>query len=207
LDKGLAKDSIRLILASLGVIYSQAIDDKLVTHNPTKKLGKFYRQAPVRHEEITPLTEDESLLFLKSTLEYERDQYPLFLSGLHTGMRSGELAGLQWPDIDWNGKFIEVRRSIVNGQVTTMKTENGRRRVDLSDDLLETFRDLYRQKYEEAMRKGTNEIPKWVFTNRKGNFLDMRNVKRRYFKKVLRKAGLRSIRFHDLRHTFASQLL
>ncbi len=60
---------------------------------------------------------------------------------------------------------------------------------------------------EEAMRKGTNEISQWVFASPRGSFLDMNNVKQRYFKRVLRKAGLRDIRFHDLRHTFASQLL
>jgi len=57
------------------------------------------------------------------------------------------------------------------------------------------------------MRKGQNEIAEWVFANSQGGFLDMYNVKRRYFKRVLRKAGLRDIRLQDLRHTFASQLL
>ncbi len=57
------------------------------------------------------------------------------------------------------------------------------------------------------MKKGKNEIPEWVFCNDQGSFLAMANVKQRYFKRVLRKAGLRDIRFHDLRHTFASQLL
>ena len=57
------------------------------------------------------------------------------------------------------------------------------------------------------MRKGMNEIPEWVFADRCGSFIDIKNVKTRNFKRVLRKAELRSIRFHDLRHTFASQLL
>ncbi len=206
-EKGLARDSIRLILAALGIVYNQAIEDKIVSENPAQRLGTFYRQAPVKHEEITPLTEEESLLFLGTTLKYEPKRYPLFLCALHTGMRSGELAGIQWPDIDWHGKFVEVRRQVVRGQVTSLKTKNGRRRVDLSDDLVEALSNLRRQMQEEAMKKGRNEIPKWVFANRQGGFLDMYNVKRRYFKRVLRKAGLRDIRFHDLRHTFASQLL
>ena len=63
-NKGRAKDSIRLTVASLGIVYSQAIDDKIVVENPTKGLGKFYRQAKRKHEEISPLTEEESLLFL-----------------------------------------------------------------------------------------------------------------------------------------------
>ncbi len=206
--KGLAKDSIRLYLASLKVLYNQAIDDKIVKDNPTKELGKFYRQAKRKHEEISPLTEEESLLFLEKTLEYEGKHYPLFLGALHTGMRSGELAGIQWTDIDWNGKFIEVRRAINRFcKVDTVKTKNGRRRVDLSDHLLETLKDLRKQKQEEALKEGRNEISEWIFANRSGGFVNINNVKARNFKRVLRKAGIRDIRFHDLRHTFASQLL
>jgi len=205
--KGLARDSIRLVLSSLRIVYTQAIEDKVVSANPAQRLGTFYRQASVKHEEITPLTEEESLLFLGTTLKYRSKQYPLFLCALHTGMRSGELAGVQWPDVDWHGKFLEVRRQVVLGEVTNLKTKSGRRRVDLSDDLLETLSNLRRQIQEEAMRKGRNEIPKWIFSNRQGNFLDISHVKRYHFKRVLRKAGLRDIRFHDLRHTFASQLL
>ncbi len=206
-EKGLARDSIRLILAALSIIYNQAIEDKVVSENPAQRLGTFYRQAPVRHEEITPLTEGESLLFLGTTLQYEPKWYCLFLCALHTGMRSGELGGLQWPDIDWHGKFLEVRRQVVRGQVMSVKTKKGRRRIDLSDDLLEALGNLRRWLQEETMKQGKNEIPKWVFCNDQGSFLAMANVKQRYFKRVLRKAGLRDIRFHDLRHTFASQLL
>ena len=207
-EEGLAKDSIRLYLTSLGVLYNQAIDDKVVSENPTKGLGRFYRQAKRKHEEISPLTEEESLLLLEKTLEYERKHYPLFLCALHTGMRSGELAGIQWTDIDWNGKFLEVRRAINRfGEVSTVKTKNGRRRIDLSDHLLETLKDWRKQKQQEALKKGKNEIPEWVFASHSGSFVSINNVKTLNFKKVLKKAGLRAIRFHDLRHTFASQLL
>jgi len=207
-ERGFAKDSIRLYVASLGVLYNQAIDDKVVSENPTKGLGKFYRQAKRKHEEINPLTEEESLLLIEKTLEYERQHYPLFLCALHTGMRSGELAGIQWTDIDWNGKFLEVRRAINRfGEIGTVKTKNGRRRIDLSDHLLDTLKDLRKQKQKEALSQGRNEIPEWVFASRLGSFISINNVKTRNFKKVLKKAGLRSIRFHDLRHTFASQLL
>ncbi len=206
-DKGLAKDSIRLYLASLGVLYTQAVDDKVVSENPTKSLGKFYRQAPVKHEDVDPLNEEEALLFLQKTLEFEKKYYPMFLLPIHTGLRSGEIAGLQWGDIDWQGKFLEVRRAINrDGEISTPKTKNGRRRVDLSDDLLNTLRDYRNQKKKEALAKG-KQLPEWVFANRFGTFIDIKNVKARNFKRVIRKAELRDFHFHNLRHTFASQLL
>ena len=128
-------------------------------------------------------------------------------SSLHTGLRSGEVVALQWPDIDWNGKFIEVRRQVVRAKVTTLKTRNGRRRVDLSDDLLETLAALKKKRQEEALKSGSNEISEWIWANEKGQRIDIGNVKAKSFKRVLRKAGLRDIRYHDLRHTYASQLL
>ena len=62
-------------------------------------------------------------------------QNPRGLWVFHTGMRSAELAGLQWGDIDFNGKFLTVRRSWVDGRIHRTKT-NRIRRVDLSDALL-----------------------------------------------------------------------
>jgi integrase len=207
MQRNLAKDSIRITLTPLGVLFNDAIENGIVHKNPAQAMAKFYRQAPVRHDEINPLAEKELLTFLKVAMQYTPRYYPLFLCALHTGMRSGELAGVQWWDIDWNGKFIEVRRHVVNGTVSDLKTKSARRRVDCSDELMEVLMELRRQRQAEWLKKGFNEIPEWVFVNTVGNFLDMRNVKRRYFKVALRKAGLREIRFHDLRHTYASMLL
>ena len=78
-EEGRAKDSIRLYVAALRVLYGQAIDDKVVSESPTKGLGKFYRQAKRKHEDIDPLSEKESLLVLEKTLEWEKKHYLLFL--------------------------------------------------------------------------------------------------------------------------------
>ena len=121
-------------------------------------------------------------------------------------MRSGELAALQWGDIDENGRFLTLRRSYVSGRIQPTKT--GRiRRVDLSDALLQALRDHKKTKREEWLRRGSSQIPVWVFVNDEGNPPDMCNLGVRHFKKCLDAAGLRTIRFHDLRHTYASLLI
>ncbi len=71
MKKDLAKDYIRVILGSLRVLMNNAIEKGIITNNPVRGLSKLYRQAPVRHAEIEPLTEEESLLFLQTALEWE----------------------------------------------------------------------------------------------------------------------------------------
>ena len=77
----------------------------------------------------------------------------------------------------------------------------------MSDTLISVLETLKRKRKEEWLAKGSNEIPDWVFCNRDGGWADPANFKARHFYKCLEKAGLRRIRFHDLRHTFASLLL
>ena len=207
-SKGLAKDTIRLTLATLRKILNKALRARLITDNPATRLGEFYRQAPTRHKEIQPLTQDEVLKFLETVRHHSPQHFALFLCAIHTGLRSGELAGLQWGDLDENSKFLVVRRGIVRGKINI--TKSGKiRRVDVSDALMAALLEFRRKRKEALLTQGKNELPAtdWIFENEAGGFLDMKNLKKRHFKKCLEKAGLRCIRFHDLRHTFASLLI
>jgi integrase len=120
-------------------------------------------------------------------------------------MRLGELLGLQWQNVDWHGKFIQVQRSYKRGLFNLPK--NGKtRRVDMSDQLLESLKGLYTQRKREALQEGKGgEIVETIF-HREGKVIEQ-NYVRELFKRVLRKAGLRNIRVHDIRHTNASLLL
>ncbi|MBZ5496655.1 MAG: site-specific integrase [Acidobacteriia bacterium] len=210
--KGLSRNSIRNTMATLRVTLNQAIEDELIISNPATKLSKFFKQAKAKRkfdfltaEEVPPLlraARDRDARRKSDAPEY----FPLFLCAIHTGMREGELAGLQWADIDWNGRFILVERSVADGKVSPTKTDKARR-VDMSDDLIEELSGYRRRRLEAAMRDGRNELPEWVFSSSRGTALDVRNVSKREFPRCLAKAKLRRIRFHDLRHTFASLLI
>jgi len=201
-----SKDTIRLVVAALRCVLTHAQETGLIVANPAIRLGKFYKQAGRVHEEIEPLSSNEVPVFLGTALKEFPDQYPLFLCVVHTGLRSGELAGLQWGDIEFIGEFLTVRRNVVHGRVNRTKTDKTRR-VDLSDEVLATFQNLLRRKREERLARGKNGIPDWVFANSSANAPDMQNIKNHYFFRCLQRAGLRRIRFHDLRHTFASLLI
>src|SRR5262249_13708710 len=92
------------------------------------------------------------------------------------------------------------------GRIEPTKTGKARR-VDMSDALATELLALKKRRQTEYLAKGSNEIPKWIFCNGEGNPLDYYNLKHRHFEKCLEHAGLRKIRFHDLRHTYATLLL
>ena len=84
----------------------------------------------------------------------------------------------------------------------------------MSDTLTAELHALKKRRLEEYLAKQADEetgekppFPEWVFCNRAGNPLEYYNLKHRHFEKCLEKAGLRRIRFHDLRHTLASLLI
>jgi len=79
--------------------------------------------------------------------------------------------------------------------------------VDMSGQLAETLKALLISRKAETLRKGWPQVPDWVFCSEEGGPLDGDNLRHRVFYKTLAKTGLRRIRFHDLRHSFASLLL
>ena len=219
---GLSQSTIRNILAPMRQIYNQAIDDGDAYENPASRVGKFNKRKDAAAQ-LNPLTREEVKTLLDKTLEKSPHWYPLLLCATRTGMREGELIGLKGIDLDFRGQFIEVQRILSRGELTTPK--NGRtRRVDMSGQLKDVLQELVSKKRSAALRKEmekpagerrdaatvVNEVmEEWVFATpapRAGRQLDPSNL-RKVFQSQLTAAKLRRIRFHDLRHTFASLLI
>jgi integrase len=202
LNQGLSASSVRNIKSTLSGVLSSAFEDELIAGNPVSGLGKLIKKTdPKKH--INPFTKDEILLLLDTARVHFPRYYPVFLIAVSTGMRLGEVIGLQPGDIDFNGRFIEVRRSIVRGRVETPK--NGKsRRVDMSMMLAQALKDHLINTKEETLWKGWTKPPETLFYNDEGNPLDKRNLAQRYYEKCLAKAGLRRANWHCLRHTYAS---
>ena len=184
-------------------VFNYALDDEIISTNPvtgiTKRLGLERDK-----KEVRPMTLEEVSDFLETCQKYQPEHYPLFLTAFRTGMRMGELLGLKWRDIDFHNKAIDIKRTFKNGQIN--KPKNGKsRRADMSKQLLHTLKILRTKRNKEALAGGTGKIVDVIF-HRKGEHM-AQNSLRYIFKRLLRKAELRDMRFHDIRHTYASHLL
>jgi integrase len=123
-------------------------------------------------------------------------------------MRRGELLGLQWGDIDWVNLKIHVKRGLYKGRYQTPKSEYSKRALDMGPRLTEVLKEHRAKQNETRLKVGSgwtnNDL---VFCDNEGRAFDADNLYHRDFKAILKKAELRAIRIHDLRHTFASILI
>jgi integrase len=136
----------------------------------------------------------------------------LFVVAVTTGLRQGELLALRWRDVNLETATLQVTRTLTrDGQglvVTAPKTARSRRQVVLSPPSVEA---LIRHRFQQAAeRERMGDI--WVdqdlvFPNVLGGPMQRDHLVRRHFVPLLRRAGLPTLRFHDLRHTAATLLL
>ena len=120
----------------------------------------------------------------------------IYLTAAFTGLRRGELVALRWRDVDFAASLIRVRASYAGGALTTPKS--GRvRSVPMAPDVAEA---LARAAPELA---GDDDL---VFPGELGGYLDASALRRRY-DRALTRAGLRHLRFHDLRHTLGTRMI
>jgi integrase len=138
--KGLRVNTVRGILRTLSTILSQAVDDELLPANPALRLGKHLRAVGTDTvRAINPFTNNEQRHLLNIAEQYFPELAPWVMTALRTGMRAGELLGLQWRDINWVARYLHVQRNLVRGALTTPKNHQ-QRKVDLSKQLAVVLR-------------------------------------------------------------------
>jgi integrase len=161
----------------------------------------YIKQNPAEHLE-RPKVEKPDIEILepaeyKKLLENSGSLYKTaFLTAILTGVRAGELWGLQWGDMDSNSKRLYVRRSVWRNDYQTPKSKNSIRNIDLPDNLVFELK-----KWKLACPISEDDL---MFPSVEGQITCHDNVIKRHFNPALRKAELRHVSFHSLRHTNAS---
>jgi integrase len=152
--------------------------------------------------DIGYLTQDEVMAVIDHGIEdspmavVER---PLYLMAAMTGLRQGELLGLRWIDLDMRALKVRVRQAYVRGEFKPPKSLRGARGVPLAQRLVEALGQLG----ETSDVRADDDL---VFGDPSaGDPLDRSKVRKR-FQKACRRAGVRVVRFHDLRHTFGTRV-
>lgn len=140
----------------------------------------------------------------------------LYITALSTGLRMGELLALYWSDIDFENATLSVNRTIKRVKdidtnkssliISPPKTPNSIRNISLPDKLIPILKNHKKSQQEMILKLGNKYINKEiVFATPLGTFQDDSNV-RKHYKNILKKNSIRFIKFHGLRHTFATRL-
>jgi integrase len=204
-----SKDSVRLMIAVLRSMLQEAVNEGILQTNPVIKLGKFYRKARKLKSKIDPLTIEELHLIENKCRERFPEYYGFILCMARTGMRIGEVTGLQWQDIDFKNNYIVVQRNIPHHrQVETTKTAASQRKVDMSPELAAELIRLRTERKKQVLAEGTIfDAEEWIFRNEGGSPVHYTNFLRRVWHKVQDLAKVRRRTPHDLRHSWASHKL
>ena len=191
LDEGLSKRTEQYIHAVLRRAFNQAVKWELLIKNPT---GAVTPPTPLKKA-----PETLSVSQIKAFLEVVKDHrwYPIYLIAVGCGLREGEILGLEARDVDLERGQISVRQTVVyiRGKLSIgePKTAKAQRSVSMPNFVAEGLKAM-----------PTEGL---IFKTSTGNPISPRNLLR-HFHESLAKAGLPRVKFHSLRHSFASiQLL
>ncbi|MFL0363158.1 tyrosine-type recombinase/integrase [Pseudobacillus sp. 179-B 2D1 NHS] len=151
---------------------------------------------------------DEVLTFLETAKESHL--YMVYLIAINTGMRQGEILGLSWEGVNLDDGVIYVKQTLSNDGKTlkaTTKTAAGMRTVAIPDELIAELKRHKLEQKKHRLRVGSLYTDmNLVNATEVGTPINPSNL-RRNFKIFIKKAGVKNIRFHDLRHTHATLLL
>jgi len=210
------KYDVKLMLTVLSGVFNFAIEDEILKSNPTAGIGKTLGLKKNKTKDVDPLNEADLSLLFEATKKHTLEYYPFFFMAARTGMRLGELLAVRWRDVDFNHTvrfedgtvehrpFIWVRRSYRRRKFGPPKSGKSRK-VDMSNQLKEVLQNYLTREKRKALEKGLNEIPELLFHNN-GKVIEQNDI-RKIFKRILRKARVREVNLHSLRHSFASILL
>ena len=194
--KQLAFSSVREIYCVLAAALKAAYGSGYIPENPCKKI-----KLPKKVKKPVPILFSEEINSFLKVVENDSFWYPFFYIELMTGLRSGELCGLKWEDFNEVSGELYIHRAIKYYRkelvITSTKTNAGRRVIILSSSVVDVLLERKKQTKSE-----------WIFCSEQDTNLpiDPATICAK-LKRVFEEAGIEYIRFHNLRHTFATQAI
>jgi len=196
----MSSSSTNLMLTVLNMAFEYGIDMEICKNNPCLRL----KRSPDDCKKVEAFTIDEQRKIERYIVMAEDRRLFGIIIGLYSGLRIGELIGLEWNDVDLEKGIITINKTVYrdkNGSdgwqlcVDTPKTKSSERIVPLPSCLIE-----YLHVYKETAKSG------YVVENKKGERMSIRSYQY-MFERLTEKAGVRKLNFHALRHTFATRAL
>lgn len=216
IEEGYTSKYVRSIEVIINGAFEKAMNVKIISENPNvytvipKK--ERYEGKMLRKEEVEKIVKDAK----------DEELYPIIVTTVYTGLRKGEVMALKWKDVDVENRQIHVNGSLCrvvdeipdeNGvrhttyQILEPKTKKSIRPIPMLEVVYEALMlQKKRQDAEKVNNKWVYDDQDLVFANPQGGYIAQRKFMNRYHD-FLKRYGITDIRFHDLRHTFASLLI
>lgn len=196
-DQGMNLSTLRKIIVTFNQIMKYAVRHRYIDHNPVRDAERPKGQGAEEDLKIEILNPSMINNFIGSV---PNQKYRiLFMLAIMSGARQGELFGLKWTDVDWFSNQIHIQRTFNEGAWYKPKSKASNRKIDIGPTMMAELK-----KWKVACPPNELDL---IFPNEAGKPINHGNMLRRFFYPALKEAGLPRIRFHDLRHTYASLLI
>ncbi len=216
LNDGYNSKTVHSIGIVVGAALNHAVKLKMLSENPNRYTSipkkKKYEASVLSTEEVRRIVNEAK----------DEEIYPIIVTAVYTGMRKGEAMALKWENVDFQKRRVYIKNSLckIDGdqtdekghrharyEILEPKTKESIRMVPMLDEVYEAL--MMQKERQETDKQRYREIyldQGLVFTDLCGNILPQRQFMDKYHA-FLRKYGITDIRFHDLRHTFATLLI
>jgi len=202
---GLSATSIIYIHRNLSKTLDYAVKKRLILRNPARDA-----ELPSKEKFYSDVFDQQTIMQLLTAVKNDPMELPIALSGL-SGLRRGEDAGLMWRDIDFDRCILNVRKQRTSGAGNTnrskLKTLDSYRCIRMTKTLLEILKRHQEIQNRNKELLGDDYVDTgFVCCEPDGSIVDPSTYSKR-FSQILKKHNFKAIRFHDLRHSFATNLI
>lgn len=203
-DEGYKNTSIMQAKATLHNMLDYAYQNNVLSKNPCTKVVQYNIGEKSSNREALSIDEQRKILKAISGNKYEK-QYRF---ALQTGLRAGEIIGLEWKDVDWKNKTISIERTcrykykLKEWRIGEPKSRNGKRIIPLTEEAMEILNE--QKRIDHSLKMIELKWKDTIFLRPDGKPANNTELDIELYT-VCKKNGLSKISMHILRHTFATR--